>query len=113
MTEEMRQARINQNLLKQEGTGWDVGYGILFLCSKEARWITGLIMPIDGGTTAGKADRPALKADSLAESMTGIPNKQANGKVEMDADETHSGAHVNGEERAHSKPELRSHGSYV
>lgn len=29
MTDEMRQARINQNLLKQEGTGWDVGYGEL------------------------------------------------------------------------------------
>jgi hypothetical protein len=27
MTDEMRQARINQNLLKQEGTGWDVGNG--------------------------------------------------------------------------------------
>ena len=27
MTEEMRQARINQNLLKVEGTAWDVGYG--------------------------------------------------------------------------------------
>lgn len=70
MTEEMRQARINQNLLKAEGYGWDVGYGryryfrnvnvkgnadtsgtlaILFLASKEARWITGLIMPVDGG----------------------------------------------------------------
>lgn len=30
MTDEMRQARINQNLLKQEGTGWDVGYGMCF-----------------------------------------------------------------------------------
>lgn len=113
MTDEMRQARINQNLLKSEGTGWDVGYGedmnsfsfflvsyfgprtrkshlltsfyqffffflaVLFLCSKEARWITGLIMPVDAGTTAGRADRPALKADYLAEEMTGIPN-QAN-----------------------------------
>ena len=27
MTEELRQARINQNLLRQEGTGWDVGNG--------------------------------------------------------------------------------------
>lgn len=34
-------------------------------------------MPVDAGTTAGKADRPALKADSLAEEMTGIPNKSA------------------------------------
>lgn len=30
MTDEMRQARINQNLMKQEGTGWDVGYGTKF-----------------------------------------------------------------------------------
>ncbi|KAL3453041.1 hypothetical protein BJX65DRAFT_292853 [Aspergillus insuetus] len=74
MTEEMRQARIKQNLLGVEGTGWDVGYAILFLASKEARWITGLIMPVDGGTTAGRADRPALKADSLAEENTGIAN---------------------------------------
>ncbi|OGM46856.1 hypothetical protein ABOM_005035 [Aspergillus bombycis] len=74
MTDKMRQDRINQNLLKQEGTGWDVGYAILFLCSKEAKWITGLIMPVDGGTTAGKADRPALKADTLAEENTNIPN---------------------------------------
>jgi NAD(P)-dependent dehydrogenase (short-subunit alcohol dehydrogenase family) len=36
MTDELRQARINQNLLKQEGTGWDVGNGMWswesFLC---------------------------------------------------------------------------------
>jgi len=30
MTDEMRQARINQSLLKKEGTGWDVGYGTSF-----------------------------------------------------------------------------------
>lgn len=97
MTDEMRQARINQNLMKQEGDAWDVGYAILFLCSKEAKWITGLIMPVDGGvsekplkfvvlfygrwnrrfsnflqTTAGKADRPVLKADSLAEKKTKV-----------------------------------------
>lgn len=26
--EQMRQARIGQNLMKKEGTGWDVGYGV-------------------------------------------------------------------------------------
>ncbi|OJD36653.1 oxidoreductase [Diplodia corticola] len=49
MSDEMRQARINQNLMKKEGTAWDVGYAVLFLASKEAKWITGLVMPVDGG----------------------------------------------------------------
>ncbi|KAJ4351632.1 uncharacterized protein N0V89_006975 [Didymosphaeria variabile] len=33
MTDEMRQARINQNLMKKEGTGWDVGNGMFYICS--------------------------------------------------------------------------------
>ncbi|KAJ7053280.1 hypothetical protein C8F01DRAFT_551926 [Mycena amicta] len=66
MTEELRQRRINQNLLRQEGTAWDVGYAILFLVSREARWITGVIFPVDGGTTAGNPNRPALGEDKLA-----------------------------------------------
>ncbi|RMY58024.1 hypothetical protein D0863_12406 [Hortaea werneckii] len=73
LTDEMRQARINHNLLKQEGDAWDVAHAILFLCGKESKWITGLVMPVDGGTTAGKADRPALKADTLAAEKTAKP----------------------------------------
>lgn len=49
-------------------------------------------MPVDGGTTAGKADRPALKADSLAETNTGIPNKT-----------TSPGEWINGTETIQSK----------
>ncbi|KAK0479696.1 hypothetical protein IW261DRAFT_1478660 [Armillaria novae-zelandiae] len=63
MTEELRQARINQNLMKVEGNAWDVGYAILYLASREARWITGVVLPVDAGTTAGTANRPALEED--------------------------------------------------
>ena len=31
------------------GTGWDVAYAALFLHSGEARFITGVALPVDGG----------------------------------------------------------------
>ncbi len=34
------------------GTGWDVAYGALYLASDEANFVTGAILPIDGGHTA-------------------------------------------------------------
>ncbi len=37
---------------KTEGTGWDVGYAALFLASDEARFITGHLLPVDGGLMA-------------------------------------------------------------
>lgn len=40
MSEEMRQARIEQNLLGTEGTAWDVGYGET--CKAELRAITNI-----------------------------------------------------------------------
>jgi len=45
------------------GTGWDIGYGALFLASDEARWITGITLPIDGGATAGRRDRRCRQAN--------------------------------------------------
>ena len=63
MSPEMRQERVNQTLLRTEGTGWDIGYGALFLASDELRWITGLIMPIDGGRTAGRAEGAVPPSD--------------------------------------------------
>jgi NAD(P)-dependent dehydrogenase (short-subunit alcohol dehydrogenase family) len=58
MTPEMRKARSERTLLGTEGTGWDIGYGALFLASDEARWITGITLPIDGGATAGNQASP-------------------------------------------------------
>jgi NAD(P)-dependent dehydrogenase (short-subunit alcohol dehydrogenase family) len=58
MTPEMRKARSDRTLLGTEGTGWDIGYGALFLASDESRWITGITLPIDGGATAGSRGSP-------------------------------------------------------
>ncbi len=53
MSPEAREARKNRSLLKTEGTGWDVGYAVMFLASDEVRWITGVILPVDAGASAG------------------------------------------------------------
>ena len=34
------------------GTGWDIAHAALFLNSDEAKFITGVILPVDGGQTA-------------------------------------------------------------
>ncbi|KAF9266109.1 NAD(P)-binding protein [Marasmius fiardii PR-910] len=61
MSDTTRQARIDQSLLKIEGTAWDVAHGILYLVSREAKYITGIVLPIDGGTLAGTHSRPKLQ----------------------------------------------------
>ncbi|KAK4539290.1 hypothetical protein LTR36_000816 [Oleoguttula mirabilis] len=60
MSEEAREARKNRSLLKTEGTGWDVGAAVRFLAGDEARWMTGVILPVDAGATvAAGSDLPA------------------------------------------------------
>jgi NAD(P)-dependent dehydrogenase (short-subunit alcohol dehydrogenase family) len=36
-------------LVGTEGTGWDVAWAAVFLASDEARWITGVTLPVDAG----------------------------------------------------------------
>jgi NAD(P)-dependent dehydrogenase (short-subunit alcohol dehydrogenase family) len=36
-------------LLGKQGTAWDVAYAALFLASDEAKFITGAVLPVDGG----------------------------------------------------------------
>lgn len=38
--------------LGTNGDGWDVGWAAVFLASDEARWITGAVLPVDGGVMA-------------------------------------------------------------
>lgn len=66
MTPEIREARRMRSLLQTEGSGWDVGQAVAYLASDEARWVTGVILPVDAGTTAGNAPSPDLKPDAKA-----------------------------------------------
>lgn len=48
--EAVREERHRQVPLRgQMGTAWDVAYASLFLASDEARFITGILLPVDGG----------------------------------------------------------------
>jgi NAD(P)-dependent dehydrogenase (short-subunit alcohol dehydrogenase family) len=35
--------------MKRMGEAWDVAYAALFLASDEAKYVTGVILPVDGG----------------------------------------------------------------
>jgi enoyl-[acyl-carrier-protein] reductase (NADH) len=48
----MREHRRLQSVLKTEGTAWDVGLAVTFLASDAARWITGVVLPVDAGASA-------------------------------------------------------------
>lgn len=54
MSEEKRKLRHSRALLPTEGSGWDVGHAVRFLAGDEARWVTGIVFPVDGGSTAAR-----------------------------------------------------------
>lgn len=58
MTPEHREARRNRSLLKAEGEGWDVDNAVLYLASDEARWVTGIVLPVDAGASAAPSAYP-------------------------------------------------------
>jgi len=49
MPDATRERRRKAAPLGIEGNGWDIGYASLFLVSDEARYITGIVLPVDGG----------------------------------------------------------------
>ena len=57
MSDAAREQRKNASLLKREGTGWDIGRAVVFLCSDWARYITGQVLVVDGGTSLASVAR--------------------------------------------------------
>jgi NAD(P)-dependent dehydrogenase (short-subunit alcohol dehydrogenase family) len=47
--EALRAERNARVPMGQMGTGWDTAYAALFLCSDEAKFVTGVALPVDGG----------------------------------------------------------------
>ena len=49
VTPEFAELRRRSGPLGVEGTSWDVAYAALFLASDEARWVSGVTLPVDSG----------------------------------------------------------------
>ena len=52
ISDEQRALRRKASPLGTEGTAWDVAWAALFLASDEARWISGVVLPVDAGVLA-------------------------------------------------------------
>jgi len=61
--EEKRMLRKRVAPLGTEGNAWDIAWAAVFLASDEARWISGVVLPIDGGLLAAT---PLAVYDNLA-----------------------------------------------
>jgi NAD(P)-dependent dehydrogenase (short-subunit alcohol dehydrogenase family) len=49
MGADARERRRQMVPTQTEGTAWDIAQGAVYLASDEARWVTGIQLPIDGG----------------------------------------------------------------
>lgn len=65
MSDAVRDQRRMQTVLQTEGTAWDVAHAAAFLASDDARWITGVILPVDAGDTAIRQDVPYAQTEAL------------------------------------------------
>ncbi|ODU07031.1 MAG: short-chain dehydrogenase [Pseudonocardia sp. SCN 72-86] len=55
--EERRQQRVSASAIKRVGDGWDVANAALFFASDESRYVTGAVLPVEGGVMVRTPDR--------------------------------------------------------
>lgn len=51
MSDDLRDRRRRASVLQIEGEAWDIAWAAVYLASDEARYVTGVILPVDGGVT--------------------------------------------------------------
>ena len=51
MSAERRETRRASSPLGVEGSPWDIAWAAVYFASDEARWVTGVAIPVDGGVT--------------------------------------------------------------
>ncbi|WP_373138748.1 SDR family NAD(P)-dependent oxidoreductase [Mycobacterium marinum] len=56
-TEQIRQTMRDDRPLKREGTPEDIAEAALYFAGERSRYVTGTVLPVDGGTVAGKVIR--------------------------------------------------------
>ena len=60
----IRQQMRDDRPLKREGTPADVAEAALYFASDRSRYVTGTVLPVDGGTVAGKVAVRRSSADA-------------------------------------------------
>ncbi|GJO96845.1 hypothetical protein NJB18001_06870 [Mycobacterium marinum] len=56
-TAQIRQTMREDRPLKREGTPEDIAEAALYFAGERSRYVTGTVLPVDGGTVAGKVIR--------------------------------------------------------
>jgi NAD(P)-dependent dehydrogenase (short-subunit alcohol dehydrogenase family) len=59
----IRQTMRDDRPLKREGTPGDVAEAALYFATDRSRYVTGTVLPVDGGTSAGKAIRSQKRVE--------------------------------------------------